>query len=475
MLCCAERCGAVRCGAIANACRAGCPFVSRGIWALVAFWLRWWRGTRRGRVVCGFLIFTRYRAAGVGSLHDVRREHTRAGEIARESVDLLSKGNMHSGRKQAVFCRDGFILQQDSICPAPHRRSLYHPRTPIPTSNRPDPTTARTNIRDLSAVTPPPDDGKHGKTNVVSIKHTMSRVKAGGGDGGAAAASGASSGEPRVADGNRLKAALRASIESRTSSHEGAGELDEDEEEDLDSPRNRGRQYDDRWKMPGHAESVLASFVERLEHRGHAIDDDGGGGGGGGGIASGEMSAAAALEEARASRGAAVAVLGRSNRLQSERAARNSPGPSAVLAEGGKKRRSAGGGKSGGGAKNGTGSASRSRGKGGRTSTSGRRGSAGKGRTAGAAPANESGGHKRSNAGLGGGAGGAGGGGSSAGSSAGSGAWSKIASSIQRAAEAIVGVSKEDGEEEQQHRTERERTRNAVTAFLSSTRREDQE
>lgn len=338
------------------------------------------------------------------------------------------------------------------------------------------------NARDLSATTAPDEDGKAGKTAVVSIKHTMSRVKAGGGgtgDGGTASISGASSGEPRVADGNRLKAALRASIESRTSSHDGNGELDDDDDddEDLDSPRNRGRQYDDRWKMPGHAESVLASFVERLEHRGHAIDDDGGGGGGGGGggIASGEMSAAAALEEARASRGAAVAVLGRSNRLQSERAARNSPGPSAVLAEGGKKRRSAGGGKSGGSAKNGTGSASRSRGKGGRTSTSGRRGSAGKGRTAGAAPANESGGHKRSNAGLGGGAGGAGGGGSSAGSSAGSGAWSKIASSIQRAAEAIVGVSKEDGEEEQQHRTEVERTRNAVTAFLSSTRREDQE
>lgn len=292
----------------------------------------------------------------------------------------------------------------------------------------------------------------------------MSRVKAGaagGGDGtGTASVSGVSSGEPRVADGNSLKAALRASIESRTSSHEGAGELDDDDDEDLDSPRNRGRQYDDRWKMPGHAESVLASFVERLEHRGHAIDGDNVGPGAG--VVSGELSAAAALEEARASRGAAVAVLGRSHRLQSERAARGSPGPSAALAESSKKRRSIGGGKSG--AKNGTGTGGKSRGKGGRTSASGRRGSAGKGRV-GAAASNESGGHKRSSAGGGGGAGG----------STGSGAWSKIANSIQRAAEAIVGVSKEAGEEEQQHRTEIDRTRNAVTAFLSSSRSQDQE
>lgn len=301
---------------------------------------------------------------------------------------------------------------------------------------------------------------------MVSIKHTMSRVKAGAGDGTASSASGGTtSGEPRVADGNRLKAALRASIESRTSSHEGAGELDDDDDddEDLDSPRNRGRQYDDRWKMPGHAESVLASFVERLEHRGHAIDDDDDSGGSVG-VASGEMSAAAALEEARASRGVAVAVLGRSHRLQSERTARHSPGPSAVLAESGKKRRSVGGGgKSGSGAKNGTGTGSRSRGKGGKTSASGRRGSAGKGKTA-AAGIGESGGNKRSSAGGGG-----------ASTLAGGGAWSKIASSIQRAAEAIVGVSKEDGEEEQQHRTAVDQTRNAVTVFLSSSRSQDQE
>ena len=339
------------------------------------------------------------------------------------------------------------------------------------------------NARDLSATTAQDEDGKAGKTAVVSIKHAMSRVKAGGGgtgDGGTASISGASSGEPRVADGNRLKAALRASIESRTSSHDGNGELDDDDDddEDLDSPRNRGRQYDDRWKMPGHAESVLASFVERLEHRGHAIDadDNGGGGGGSGRVVSGDKSAAAALEEARASRGAAVEVLGRSQRLQSERtAARNSPGRSerTAVAESGKKRRSGGGGgKSGSGAKNGTGTGAgagtRSRGKGAKTSTSGRRGSAGKGRAAGAAGTNESGGgHRRPSAG--------GGAGGSAGTSAGSGAWSKFASSIQRAAEAIVGVAKEDGEEEQQHRTEVERTRNAVTAFLSSSRTQDQE
>eukprot|EP00903_Cladosiphon_okamuranus_P009378 g8942.t1 len=317
--------------------------------------------------------------------------------------------------------------------------------------------------KDLSAATSP-EDGKLGKTTVVSIKHTMSRVKAGAGDGTAPSAPGATtSGEARVADGSRLKAALRASIESRTSSHEGTGELDDDDQ-DLDSPRNRGRQYDDRWKMPGHAESVLASFVERLEHRGHAIEDNSGGGAG---VASGEVSAAAALEEARANRGAAVAVLGRSHRLQSERKARNSPGPSAVLAESGKKRRSAGGGGKGGSrAKNGAGT--RSRGKGGNSSASGRRGSVGKGRTATATAAgiNESGGHKRSSPGGGGGGGGI---------SANTGAWSKIASSFQRAAEAIVGVSKEDGEEEQQHRTEVDRTRTAVTAFLSSSRTQDQE
>lgn len=323
----------------------------------------------------------------------------------------------------------------------------------------------------MSAATAPEEDGKSGKPTVVSIKHTMSRVKAGGGggaggDGAAAGVSGAPPGETRVADGSRLKAALRASIESQTSSHEGAGELeDDDDEEDLDSPRNRGRQYDDRWKMPGHAESVLASFVERLEHRGHAID----GSGGGGGIPSGEMSAAAALQEARASRGVAVAVLGRNHRLQSERTTRNSPGPSFALADSGKKRRSAGGGRVGVKNGTGTGTGSRSRGKSGKTSPSGRRVSAGKGRTAAAAAvaANESG-HKQLSAG---------GGGGGAGGVGGSGAWSKIASSIQRAAEAIVGVSKEPGEEEQQHRTEIDRTRNAVTAFLSSSssRSQDQE
>lgn len=342
------------------------------------------------------------------------------------------------------------------------------------------------NSRDLSATAPQP---------VVSIKHTMSRVKAGAATGGGGAAAAASAGEARVTDGGRLKAAIRASIESRTSSNEGVGDLDDDEEDDdddddddLDSPRNRGRQYDDRWKMPGHAESVLASFVERLEHRGHAVDGEGVGSGGGGGGVFSEMSAAAALEEARASRGVAVAVLGRSHRLQTERTARNSPGPSAALAESGKRRKSAGGSKSGvksaagsgaGGGKNGTkhgtgtgvgtGTGGRSRGKGGKTSSPVRRASGGKGRRA--APANAAG-HKPSSVGIGGAASAA-----SAGNDnpAVGGAWSKIASSFQRAAEAIVGVSKEAGEEEQQHRTEIDRTRNAVTAFLSTNRREDRD
>ncbi|CAN0578053.1 unnamed protein product, partial [Ectocarpus sp. 12 AP-2014] len=178
------------------------------------------------------------------------------------------------------------------------------------------------------------DNSKMNKPTVVSIKHTMSRVKArgiaggggGGSGGGPAVADKPAPGETRISDGCRLKAALRASIESQTMSHEGLGEMefndgddDDDDEDDLDSPRHRGRQYDDRWKMPGKAESVLASFVERLEHRGLAVDggESGGsggeasggeasGGGGGGGRDStesyGETSASAALAEARANR-----------------------------------------------------------------------------------------------------------------------------------------------------------------------------
>ncbi|CAM9321157.1 unnamed protein product, partial [Scytosiphon promiscuus] len=184
----------------------------------------------------------------------------------------------------------------------------------------------------------PDEEGKAEKPTVVSIKHAMSRVKAGGNGGAATGA-----------------------------------------------PRNRGRQYDDRWKMPGHAESVLASFVERLEHRGQA---------------------------ARANRGAAVAVLRRGHRLHSERAAKNSPGPSSILAESaGKKRRSAGGSK----ARNG----SRSRGK-------EKRESAGKRRAAREADQKRVGPPS-----------------TPASASGSSGAWSKIGSmalsSIQRAAEVIVG------------------------------------
>ncbi|CAM9780327.1 unnamed protein product, partial [Ectocarpus sp. 8 AP-2014] len=208
------------------------------------------------------------------------------------------------------------------------------------------------------------DDSKVNKPTVVSIKHTMSRVKARGIAGAPAVSDRPAPGETRISDGSRLKAALRASIESQTSSHEGLGDLDfndgdddDDDEDDLDSPRHRGRQYDDRWKMPGKAESVLASFVERLEHRGLAVDggESGGSGGEGGGEAGGgggrdstesygETSASAALAEARADRHAAVAVLSRNTRLHSERSTRNSPGPSAALAadgsSGGRKRKS---------------------------------------------------------------------------------------------------------------------------------------
>ncbi|CAM9574302.1 unnamed protein product, partial [Laminaria digitata] len=158
----------------------------------------------------------------------------------------------------------------------------------------------------------PPDDDSHGKAAAktpVSLKHAMSRVKdqskpssarpltppelpatgatletanaaaaaGSGGGGGAPALSDASPGHTLRAGGRpslsaeASTAALRASIESGMTFDDDDDERDDGDE---DSPRNRGRQYDDRWKVPGHAESVLASFVERLEHRGHTLDDE---------------------------------------------------------------------------------------------------------------------------------------------------------------------------------------------------------
>ncbi|CAB1101471.1 unnamed protein product [Ectocarpus sp. CCAP 1310/34] len=346
------------------------------------------------------------------------------------------------------------------------------------------------------------DNSKMNKPTVVSIKHTMSRVKArgiagagagaGGSGGGPAVSDRPAPGETRISDGSRLKAALRASIESQTSSREGLGEMefndgddDDEDEDDLDSPRHRGRQYDDRWKMPGKAESVLASFVERLEHRGLAVDggesggsgSSGGEAGGGGGRDStesyGETSASAALAEARANRHAAVAVLSRNTRLQSERSTRNSPGPLAALAadgsSGGRRRKSSkgggGGGGGGGGASRG-GTGRRSRGKGaGPGKDSGKGEPAGKGGSEAAAEAATGEEPRYRGTGSGGSSGGGGGGG----------AWSKIGSialsSIQRAAEVIVGGGppKDASEEEElQKRAEVERTRNAVSVFLSA-------
>lgn len=302
----------------------------------------------------------------------------------------------------------------------------------------------------------------------MSLKHAMSRVKDQSHPSSRAPPPGsttsppsadATPGEARRAEGRSLSAAattdaVRASIESAPSFAD-----DEDDDVDEDSPRNRGRQYDDRWKMPGHAESVLASFVERLEHRGHhgnGVDVGG----------AGESSAAAALAEARAARGVAIAVLGSSGgRPVSERATRvNTPGastapatPAGAGASVSKRRRSSGknkqgskiagrnGAKVGGRSKEGEGESAR------RSS---------KGRVDVGSP-------KRTIE-----RGGVGGAGSGA-----NGTWSRIGSmamqSIQRAAEAIAGIQKEPNEEDErrERRVEIERTREVASAFLTSSRK----
>lgn len=269
----------------------------------------------------------------------------------------------------------------------------------------------------------------------VSLKHAMSRVK----DQSqlpkqhATASifpcppSGALPTKSRRAD-DRM-ASGRLSIDSVPSFNE------EESDHDPDSPRNRGRQYDDRWKVPGHAESVLASFVERLEHRGHVL---------GGGVDR-EASAAAALEEARANREASIALLNKNGRGGNDRLARENATPTAIAAtvgvssgsrsvqetSNGRKRRSNGGGKSSGKVGGRVKEGARSK----RTDSKGKMDARGTTER------------------LGGG----------------NGAWSRLGGviqSFQRAAEAITGVQKED--EGRRDGVDIEKTREVVTSFLSS-------
>lgn len=262
----------------------------------------------------------------------------------------------------------------------------------------------------------------------------------------AAAAAAAAVREGSAVSAATATTAIRASIESAVSF------ADEENEEDEDSPRFRGRQYDDRWKVPGHAESVLASFVERLEHRGHHghVDADGN---------PVSSSSADALAEARTNRGAAIAVLG-GGVDRSGAGDRSARGVAAVGRAAGtvaampsaagtssKKRRSVGGrhaSKTGVKRKDG----------GGAGKVGARREPSGKGETSTVAisPRRLD---RVSAVGSGG-------------------SWSRFGSmamqTFQRAAEAFVGVQKdvEEGEAQQDRRTGQERTREAASAFLSS-------
>ena len=292
------------------------------------------------------------------------------------------------------------------------------------------------------------EEGRSSKP-AVSVKHAMSRVK----DqlqqpssrqqdtdptlapdllGATPAIAHRADNQPRSATGS-LDAA-RLSIESGVSFNE------EEDEQDLDSPRNRGRQYDDRWKVPGHAESVLASFVERLEkHHGHVPD---------GGVDEGESSVSAALAEARADREASVAVLNSNGRLVSDRLTRRNAAPTAVASAGrsaqgltdGKKRRSNGGGK-------------------GKVGGKGREGGARTKRIDSKARVDASPLQAGDRHATGGGGGG--------------GPWSRfggVIQSFQRAAEAITGMQKEEEGRRDHQGVDLERTKDVVTAFLSSNR-----
>lgn len=357
--------------------------------------------------------------------------------------------------------------------------SSYPPvRSPPPTPN----------LSEISGTPPAEEDPRTTSKHPVSLKHAMSRVKgknkpsssrtlvtpprsaaaatAPRGSGGtpataATAATEADSTPPAeqyltAAASSTVSAAtattaIRASIESAVSF------ADEEDAEDEDSPRYRGRQYDDRWKVPGHAESVLASFVERLEHRGHHgghVDADGNP------VVS---SAADALLEARANRGVAMEVLvggvGRSggggDRSARGAAAGQAAGAVAATSSAGgassKKRRSVGGRSA---SKTGV---KRKDGGGGAGKVGARREPSGKGKTGKSASPPP----PRSDRVV---------------ATGGGGSWSRFGSmalqSFQRAAEAFVGVQKdvEDEEAQKDRQTELERTREAASAFLSSSR-----
>lgn len=224
----------------------------------------------------------------------------------------------------------------------------------------------------------------------------------------------------------------RLSIDSVCSFNE------EESDHDADSPRNRGRQYDDRWKVPGHAASVLASFVERLEHRGHHGHVLGGGVGR-------EASAADALEEARADREAAIANLKRNGRRGNDRLAPGNATPTAIAATVGVSGASRSVQESSNGKKRRSNSGGRNSGNGGGRAREGARSK----RTDSRSKVDARGTTERL--------------------AIGNGAWSRLGGmiqSFQRAAEAITGVQKED--EGRRDGVDIEKTREVVTSFLSS-------
>lgn len=228
-------------------------------------------------------------------------------------------------------------------------------------------------------------------------------------------------------------------------------------------------------QAPGHAESVLAKFVERLEeHRAQHVPLD--------------EEAAAALAEARANRGAAIAVMRTSPQV--------APGPGPHMAtrsisgamEGGVKATAAGSGYGDGvtvNSRNHTAAPALSRASLNKKKRMSGAGDKGRGREtrkrpAGGKPSKGEGSsflsdHCRSKGKINGGAGGAGGGGDGGAAVGGGvgGAWARLGSlavqHFQRAAEALAGGTKEGTE-----LLDQERTREAASAFLSassSTRR----
>lgn len=137
------------------------------------------------------------------------------------------------------------------------------PTHPPPSELNDSPAAEGTTHRLLPRVRQQARSIKHAMSRVKDHNHTSSRVVAGGGGGsGAGAATDdalSSMGSPR-AGGNGSRAAggggggshdaeisaasiavSRYSLESAMSGGDGG--------EDLDSPRNRGRAYDDRWKV----------------------------------------------------------------------------------------------------------------------------------------------------------------------------------------------------------------------------------